>query len=454
MPNVKIALINLLAIVLKNWKNLGMMKSKFKLIILSLIVFISVSGVIGVYNELDNLNNQESRQAFTVLQEPITIISDLDFEGYSSRGVGSINEPYIIENYELILSENNTFGIIVANTSKHFVIQNNLVQGAGMYGVYITNVTKGIGIVSYNEIKQCGEGIRVSYSANITIIGNLVTSNSDEGIRLKESFGIIIINNTISHNVDGIKAVEVNQTIIKENEVENNKDDGIYLYNTSTIEITKNSIKQNLGDGVKIAETQQIAIDWNNISKNHDTGIQVKNAKDSNITYNIIYKNEFLGLDFDKLSYNNKIHHNSIVDNSGTFTIQARDYGDNIWYDQETLEGNFWSHSYAINAASTITGGAEDKYRLAEPPVGDFFSYYDYYDLFMKWFIIYSVVVLSITTLFFVFTKKERKNTSFISEVYEKSIKEPVTASCSLPLLTPEIKALQKRLEEKLELSW
>jgi parallel beta-helix repeat protein len=90
---------------------------------------------------------------------PIWINSDDDFTNFSSSGNGSINDPYIIEDYQFISNQTNL--IEIYNTTAYFIIKNSILNGLeGSYdAIYFNNVTNGA--IMHTEILFTYYGIRV-----------------------------------------------------------------------------------------------------------------------------------------------------------------------------------------------------------------------------------------------------------------------------------------------------
>ena len=57
--------------------------------------------------------------------EGLEIRSDSDFETFNFPGSGTIEDPYIISNHTL---KQTTYGILVEETTKHFIITNCYIE--------------------------------------------------------------------------------------------------------------------------------------------------------------------------------------------------------------------------------------------------------------------------------------------------------------------------------------
>ena len=107
----------------------------------------------------------------------------------------------------------------------------------------------------------------------------------------------------------------------------------------------------------------------NNIfSSNEADGCQNSDVCYCNFTFNQFENNGQHGILFDTPTSNNNIHHNRFIDNGPSENSQASDSGqNNIWYDMETEEGNYWSE-WEKKKPYQIDGSAQsqDLYPLDE----------------------------------------------------------------------------------------
>jgi len=165
----------------------GGKRSIFVLVIL-LIICSSLLTYAIVISEISRheMPSYHSPYPETKPHAPISINSNLDFtyiNGVTS-GLGTKDEPYIIENWEINAKSKN--GISIQNTSLCFVIRNCYIYGKyWMDGIYLNNVTNGtinnvtceytrngiwVNSSAYNQIINCtvrgGYGIDVSGSNN------------------------------------------------------------------------------------------------------------------------------------------------------------------------------------------------------------------------------------------------------------------------------------------------
>lgn len=231
---------------------------------------------------------------------PIFIDSDGDFGNYNFSGSGTRWNPYLIEGYNItarvrhgILSP---VGIEIRDTSAFFVI-NGCVISSDWVGIRLYNVASGTSkVIGNNIISPTGDGgaISVGYMQNSTISNN-ICSNFMQGIHLNYAMGCTIQGNSFSNmNYQGINIRYSYSNVIVYNQISNAREHGIALVGTSS---------------------------------------------------------------------SNVIHHNILEDNTwdssywidgvpkGTPSSQGYDEGSqNIWYDNESKQGNSWSDYFGFGS--------------------------------------------------------------------------------------------------------
>ena len=215
--------------------------------------------------------------------DPIFIYGDVGFEGDNSTtgvtwGSGTESDPYIIEGWKI--TSVGDIGILVEDTTAHFVIRNCMASNMGPIGegIHLSNCANCT--VANNELTGSASGIFAAGLANSTIVGNNCSDNLWQGIAM---FGSR--NNTLIGNLC------------------NDSGEGIALYSSS---------------------------DWNTIISNevcHSTGYAVRIDSGS---HNSILNNTFVG--------NNGA---ASVFDSGH--VQASDNGTLNAWDKGPGAGNYWS---------------------------------------------------------------------------------------------------------------
>lgn len=274
-------------------------KNKYIIIGLGLAIII-ISASIGILFSI--FSNSK-------LHSPIIIESDDDFLIYDFTGNGTQDNPYIIQDFRIGASGENSVGIYVTNTNLFFIIKNCLIY-TDYIGIQLEDVAVGTAwIINNTCISKSGDG---------------------GGIGLGTTTNCSIINNRCSNFMQGIHLNYASHCIIKSNIIENNNYQGINIRISSYNVIVNNTVKMSSQHGIAL----------------------VGNANSNKIYNNILIDNA------QSETYN--------VDGrlTGTINSQAFDEGsNNYWYDDVSKKGNMWSDYQGIgNYSIDGPAGTEDKY--------------------------------------------------------------------------------------------
>lgn len=277
--------------------------------------------------------NQDVRSETMVLlnivannpHDPIEINGDADFvssaltEGWS--GNGSLQDPYVIENYDFTLEGTTPeVSINITDTRVHFVIRgcnligpaatpsygiflenstngqvnNNMITNYA-HGLYVSTVCNGL-VVSYNNISYNSYGIYWSGTPNPDITHNICSNNFFDGIYVEDSWGSYtpITDNTCNDNDrHGIFLQESGGILLTDNICNENSQNGFYLNWSSSNAMENNtSIENNYGLFTYTAEINEIH--WN-VFANSTTADG--NAFGAMSTYTYNYWSDYTGSD-------------------------------------------------------------------------------------------------------------------------------------------------------------
>ncbi len=339
---------------------------------------------------INNTCYNNSRGIYVLYSEYSTIANNTFTNSFEGVFMDQSSHNIVADN---ICIDNDQRGIFLWFTSNSIVTENTC-NNNGDDGIAITysdNTTISNNTCNYNDADGINlrysdfstlkgnicnsntgyEGISIEISNNSTISYNICNNNLLDGIKLQES-----VNGTISNNIcidngfDGIEARDSGNVSISENTCNYNGWEGIILENSDNGFITNNTCAYNYYAGIYIGNTNSSTI-YKNTCENNQDGIQLWYSHFQNITYNILRDNMDNGIQIDSNSDNNSLHHNNFVNNHPGSSSQARDSGsNNLWYDTEKLEGNYWSDWSGIGPYA-IDGfvGAVDLYPLNEPTV-------------------------------------------------------------------------------------
>lgn len=235
----------------------------------------------------------------------IVILKDQDFVNkYDFPGSGTINDPYLIANYNI--DTNKEVVIFIEETTKHFLITNCTIK-CPLSGISIKNVAEGTARIENNEIQT---------TANTYTTEDLILVFLAPGSR--------IIKNQLSHLSDSYNTR------------------GIFVSSSKNSLIANNSCNL-LGLSIYVTYSNSVLIEFNYV-ENCESGIVIDSCDNSIARYNSLHFNEHFGIS-NFISIGCVFHHNNFFSNSfGTpYNSQAEDSTPNIWYDTSTNEGNYWN---------------------------------------------------------------------------------------------------------------
>ncbi|MEM3445010.1 MAG: NosD domain-containing protein [Thermoplasmata archaeon] len=306
-------------------------------------------------------------QGIFQLQEhsPIHINGNMDFAIQAAnenwQGDGSLENPYIIEGYE-IDAQGGSYCVWIENTDVYFVVRNCLLWNATETattpqgcGIFLSGVTNGK-------------------------IENTICTISNYGILMSSALDTVLKGNDIWLNNYGIYATYSYYNQIVKNTIEDNTGWGITLDMSDMNELIENTLKNNSG-GIFLLNTFSNLIRNHNISENQGYGVLLQSASGTRVLYNTFYKNLDYGVVVGGSGYWNSVYYNNFVSNNGacrgvTGNCQAfDDTGYTQWYDWNANLGNYWSNwdgqGWGNPDAYPIDGGAgaSDWYPSAEPIV-------------------------------------------------------------------------------------
>jgi parallel beta-helix repeat protein len=305
------------------------------------LVTATVVPVVIYFNERNN---------FAIDTDPIIIWEDSDFEAYGFPGEGTAVLPYIIENFTITTKY--TTGISIINTTKHFVIQNCIID-AHEIGIRIENTSNStVKIIKNICIFSLKIGIYIRNSPSSELVENHVFSNSENGIYIEESPKSILNSNICSDNgLTGIRIINSPTTAILENICLKNAD-GIVIENSNDSLIKYNLCKRNYGQltyrypmtgiltiegyGIGVFNSNNTIVDSNNCNdifpmSEFSTlwgfvmlmfGILIFDSVNNSISNNTCYNNEMSGINLEYssgIAYNNTCSSNALGISTGAF---------------------------------------------------------------------------------------------------------------------------------------
>lgn len=279
------------------------------------------------------------------------------------KGVGTANNPYIIENI-IIEGKGADECLVIRNSEAFFIIRGsrfynseiaalvveNAVNGKIFNNTCSNNANTGIGIRNSNSIEVL-ENICMDNAWGIVLTGwggvtydtlverNICIKNSEGGILLWENVEYNTVNeNNCSKNLWGILLwIDTFNNIISDNICMENTESGILVgINSNENIISENMCSKNYGSGiVLVTNVNYNYVTDNNCFQNGGVGIYLNNSANWNIiSYNTVTENTWgIGIDWDPIGlptcYYNEIHHNIIMYN---YLLDWFDAGIGTWW--------------------------------------------------------------------------------------------------------------------------
>ena len=371
--------------------------------IIAVIVVASVIAIPLIVIEIvDNMHYKS--------HDPIVIWGDDDFKNYDLKGRGTLNNPYVISNYN-ITTDYKT-GISIWNTTKCFVIKNCLIQAASI-GIELDSVEEGSARVENNICYgNIDTGIVIYNSPELMIVNNEI-SFSEYGLIIDSSPSMILSKNLCEDNSYGLIVFNSPLSLVLDSECSSNDLGMVIVYSPRT-QVINSIINDNSDDGVSIYESWATKIDGCEISSNvigvfiYDSvnsivnnSIMVSNSFGIRIEYNrnaFIERNRFIqnayGIYFNfqvnhsMISYNyfelnfmysisikannmyNEIFHNAFINNGGIGSQAYDDDSTTYWYSFYYDSGNYWNDWGGVgNYTIDGLGGNADLYPLESSPL-------------------------------------------------------------------------------------
>lgn len=153
---------------------------------------------------------------------------------------------------------------------------------------------------------------------------------------------------------------------------------GIHLNSVQLVEIFDSVIKE-CGSGIQLTNSTNCTIVRNNVTSNHSTGIYLHYNSSYNVIVGNFIANNPTGLRIsDYESSNNKIFHNSFVNNTtqqyciGRYTSWDNDYpsGGNYWSDHSQTDLYYGINQNIIGSDGIVDDNYKeiDRYPFVEPP--------------------------------------------------------------------------------------
>ena len=266
----------------------------FIIIIISILFSFIISSQFSFEEQKsDSVLAQMSLTDYSILvdHDPIIIDSDSDLDTLGFPGDGSIDKPYLIKNFRIIIDD--YYSISISSTSKYITIRS-----------------------CYTESINSGIRIDDTVSSNTILIEDNECRNSMYGIKIRTPSSII--QNTCINNTYGISIKNSPNSKVHNNECKDNEVMGITISDSANSEIKGNVCSNNQReDGIHIDDSPNTRVESNTCMNNGYNGIWIRYSHSSIISHNeltnnglTIYENSkgyYLSYTFENNRVNDKI---------------------------------------------------------------------------------------------------------------------------------------------------
>ena len=171
------------------------------------------------------LRTEDNRHTYLglVVDYTIEILSDDDFVSQGWPGEGTSEEPYVIEDLNIMTYWSEPIGILIRNTRAHFTIRNctvvdydDTVDGTG---IHLWNVTNGL--VLNNTISLGLYGVHIQSSSFCSLFNNSFAQYTD-AIRVEDSTDLTVVQNRITGNEAGMRLLSADLSVVRNNTLNGN----------------------------------------------------------------------------------------------------------------------------------------------------------------------------------------------------------------------------------------
>jgi parallel beta-helix repeat protein len=303
--------------------------------------------------------------------EVITIDGNTNFEtkafseGWS--GDGSVDNPFIIEDYIIIGAQLTGYLIDISNSDHYFIINNTWLED-GARGLSFTNVTNGFVTNVYSTLNEYGfclensynntflnntsfDNLELGFSLDLTSQNNNLTNNTavtnKYGFYLdSDSNNNVLINNSASYNNNyGFSFFQSSNNNLTSNTANNNGDDGFYFQLSIGNTITYNTAFFN-SNGFKFDSSNMNTLINNTAYNSTINGFYFQSASTNTVINNTAYNNIVDGVKIDSSNGNSLI--NNIAHDNNIYGLSLKSSNNNT-----VLNNTFFSNSDGIRLESS-----------------------------------------------------------------------------------------------------
>jgi len=241
--------------------------------LVGIFVFTAILVPLGIYYRNKNFNPQNIGYVF--------IDENIDFKLLNLPGSGTVDDPYLIENYHF--SDQN-YAIYINGTTKCFIIQNCIISSSN-YAIYLENIKDCSVIIQNNLCSDCQNSVVVEESNSVTVRNN-TCKNTERGFSITSSTNILVSDNVCFNNTRvGITFSYSTFIRIEKNTITYCRS-GISCYGIDNSILRNNTCSYCDYECIKISSTKNSLIENNTIAFGIRAGLELYIANNNSISGN------------------------------------------------------------------------------------------------------------------------------------------------------------------------
>lgn len=225
-------------------------------------------------------------------------------------------------------------GALISISAENVVITGNLFNNTDSRGIYVDSTADGT-IITGNQINNTEYGVYIDGASTNDIVNNIITDCSNSGVYLTQSSNNRLHENEIETCLNGINAISQVDINISNNTFYGNEYADIHLNLCSSPLIEANEFNENTGSGIYFSADHGTI--QKNIFEDSQRGITLAGTS-STIIDNTFINCTGAGIYAISNSQLNLIYNNTFEENGKT----AEEHGDNTWYQETLMMGNYW----------------------------------------------------------------------------------------------------------------
>ncbi|OLS15093.1 MAG: hypothetical protein RBG13Loki_1280 [Promethearchaeota archaeon CR_4] len=287
------------------------------LVTAGIFLVIVLKGLIGSYSTQEATVDQATQRwkdangnndVWMEFHDPINITSESNFTQANgvTGGAGTLESPWIIENWRILHSSGQESCILIANTTSFLIIRHCLLMSTNRSGIILQNVTN---VRLENNVCKgnlwCG--IYLNYSNNTVLTYNWCWDNGNYGIFLNQSNNNTLGYNNCTGETYGIQLSKSNYNFLYKNTATNCKESCIELIRSDFNDIASSRCSFSW-TGVSLENSTENRIEENKIW-NTWSGVLILKSNLNRIQGNNIEWCE-VGINSDGESVNHVDHNN------------------------------------------------------------------------------------------------------------------------------------------------